>query len=174
MSQKRVTKATRITSFVIMVASFAIAIISCPAYSADYSWQQPHSKVLPTGDLEWAPKEFEFIKGKSVRYIDYEKGKDSSDGNSKSSPWKHHPWDGNATGKAKQCSGIHTYVFKRGVVYYGKLFTKDRGRQSGEPGNPIRLTSDPIYRPRLEHSERRRFNHRCLFRKGCHARTDDP
>src|SRR3974377_1216092 len=36
-----------------------------------YSWQEPHAKVLPTGDLEWAPQAFEFKAGDSVRYIDF-------------------------------------------------------------------------------------------------------
>ena len=38
-------------------------------------------------------------------------------------------------------AGIHTYVFKRGSVYRGALIAKD----SGEPGNPIRLTVDPAW-----------------------------
>lgn len=38
-------------------------------------------------------------------------------------------------------TGVHTYIFKRGSVYRGALIAK----QSGEPGNPIRLTSDPAW-----------------------------
>jgi len=113
------------------------------AQQGKWFWQEPQAKVLPTGDLQWAPKPFVFQKGKSVRYIDFENGDDNNDGTSKDRPWKHHPWDANARGKAAACRGIHTYVFKRGVVYYGKLLANDRGKQSGEPGNPIRLTSDP-------------------------------
>jgi len=109
-----------------------------------YSWQEPHARVLPTGDLEWAPKPFVFESGESVRYIDFEGGNDEADG-TRAAPWKHHPWDKSATGKAKAYEGIHTYVFKRGVVYHGKLLANDRGKQSGEPGNPIRLTSDPSW-----------------------------
>jgi concanavalin A-like lectin/glucanase superfamily protein len=109
------------------------------AGAAEYSWQQPHAKVLPQGDLEWAPRPFVFEKGESVRYIDYESGDDANDGLTKTTPWKHHPWDANATGKAKECEGIHTYVFKRGAIYRGAL----TAAESGVPGNPIRLTSDP-------------------------------
>ncbi len=29
--------------------------------------------------------------------------------------WKHHPWDSTAAGQAASCSGVHTYVFKRGA-----------------------------------------------------------
>ena len=29
-----------------------------------WSWQEPQAKVLPTGDLEWAPKTFEFTAGR--------------------------------------------------------------------------------------------------------------
>ena len=53
--------------------------------------------------------------------------------------WKHHPWDANATGEAKGCKGIQTYVFKGGVVYRGAL----KATESGAPDNPIRLTRDP-------------------------------
>ncbi len=111
------------------------------AQAADYSWQESHAKVLPTGDLEWAPKPFEFKTGESVRYIDFENGDDRSSGLKKSKPWKHHPWDANAEGKAAECEGIHTYVFKRGVIYRGMLL----GKGSGTVEEPIRLTSDPAW-----------------------------
>ncbi len=109
------------------------------ALAQDYSWQRPQARVLPQGDLEWAPEPFVFEKGNSVRYIDFEGGDDGNDGLTRSTPWKHHPWDADATGRAGECSGIHTYVFKQGVAYRGKLTAKE----SGEPGNPIRLTRDP-------------------------------
>ncbi|MGD0093654.1 MAG: LamG-like jellyroll fold domain-containing protein, partial [Planctomycetota bacterium] len=57
------------------------------------------------------------------------------------SAWKHHPWDASATGEAKACKGICTYVFKGGVIYRGAL----KANESGAPGNPIRLTSDPSW-----------------------------
>jgi len=40
--------------------------------TARWSWQEPQAKVLPTGDLEWAPKPFVFKAGESVRYIDFD------------------------------------------------------------------------------------------------------
>jgi hypothetical protein len=106
-----------------------------------YSWELPHARVLPTGNLEWAPRQFVFEKGRSVRYIDFEGGDDSVDGMTKNSAWKHHPWDGAATGKAKTCSGVHTYVFKGGVVYRGTL----KARESGTADDPVRLTRDPSW-----------------------------
>ncbi|MBI5724530.1 MAG: sigma-70 family RNA polymerase sigma factor [Planctomycetes bacterium] len=106
-----------------------------------FSWQQQHAKVLPNGALEWTPRPFVFEKGDSVRYIDFDAGDDSKDGKTQQSPWKHHPWDAKATGEAKACKGINTYIFKGGVVYRGALKAGD----SGEPGNPIRLTSDPAW-----------------------------
>ena len=109
------------------------------ASSAEYSWQKPHAKVIETGDLEWQPEPFVFEKGPSVRYIDFKGGNDAASGTSKDTAWKHHPWDTAATGRAAECTGVHTYIFKRGVMYRGKLVTQESGR----PGNPIRLTSDP-------------------------------
>ncbi len=104
-----------------------------------YSWETQQAKVLPNGDLQWAPLPFELVKGTSVRYIDFEDGNDSNDGLTPATAWKRHPWDVLATANAKAGSGIQTYLFKRGVVYRGVLTAKE----SGAAGNPIRLTSDP-------------------------------
>lgn len=104
-----------------------------------FSWQEPQARVLPTGGFEWTPKPFVFEKGASLRYIDFSAGDDARDGRSPQTAWKHHPWDAAATGMAKACKGIHTYVFKGGVVYRGAL----KSAESGAPGDPIRLTSDP-------------------------------
>jgi hypothetical protein len=109
--------------------------------AARWSWQEPQAKVLPTGDLEWAPKPFEFKAGSSVRYIDYEAGNDASDGLTKQTPWKHHPWDPNATGKAAACKGVQTYIFKQGAIYRGELNAKE----SGTAESPIILTRDPSW-----------------------------
>jgi len=106
-----------------------------------WSWQEPQAKVLPTGDLEWAPKAFEFKAGKSIRYIDFESGDDANDGLSKQTPWKRHPWDPNAVGKSAACKGIHTYVFKQGVDYRGEL----NANESGTADAPIVLTRDPSW-----------------------------
>ncbi len=115
--------------------------LSLSAFCGEYSWDKPHAKVLPNGDLEWAPEPFKFEIGDSVRYIDFENGNDENAGTSKDSAWKHHPWDGNAGSKAKACKEVHSYVFKGGVIYRGALV----GRESGEAGKPIRLTRDPSW-----------------------------
>jgi len=91
-------------------------------------------------DLTWSPKPFAFESGSSVRYIDFANGRDANPG-TKERPWKHHPWDKKATGKAAACKGVHTYCFKKGVVYRGALVA----RESGRPGNPVRLTVDPSW-----------------------------
>ncbi len=106
-----------------------------------YSWQKPYAKVDPKGNLTWAPQMFAFEKGQTVRYIDFAGGNDANPGTSPDKAWKHHPWDPQATGQAKAARGVDTYVFKRGVVYRGNLVV----RESGRPGDPIRLTSDPSW-----------------------------
>lgn len=115
-----------------------------------YPWQEPNATVLPSGDLQWAPQDFQYEAGATVRYIDYENGDDSNDGASTSTPWKHHPWDVRASGNAAACSGIVTYVFKRGVQYRSIKTQADGfsnphlfADESGLPGDPIRITSDP-------------------------------
>ncbi len=126
-----------------LILSFCAII---PAQENPYPWQQPQAQVVETGDLKWAPRPFEYEAGEVVRYIDYENGDDSADGQSTSTAWKHHPWDSRAQGQAKAFSGIATYVFKGGVHY---RFTAEAGdpawtaEESGEEGNPIRLTSSP-------------------------------
>ncbi len=106
-----------------------------------YSWQTDHAQATPNGDLVWTPQPFVFHSGTSVRYIDYENGNDHHDGKTRATPWKHHPWDSRAAGQAANAAGIHTYVFKGGTVYRGSLVVTE----SGEPGNPIRLTADPSW-----------------------------
>jgi len=106
-----------------------------------WSWNAQPAEVTPTGDLRWKPQPFKFEPGASIRYIDFGSGDDSHDGKTKETAWKHHPWDETADGQAKMCKGIHTYVFKRGVIYRGVLVIRD----SGEPGDPVRLTSDPAW-----------------------------
>ena len=134
--------------FVLKTAGIAVLLTAVVAVAAadiqagkTYSWQQPHARVLPTGNLEWAPCPFVFEKGDSARYIDFEAGDDARDGATPQTAWKHHPWDANATGVAKAGHGIQTYIFKGGVVYRGAL----TATESGAPGNPIRLTRDPAW-----------------------------
>jgi len=108
---------------------------------AGWSWQQPQAKVLPTGDLGWAPHPFHFEPGQSPRYVDFDSGNDTNDGATKAAPWKHHPWDPNATDQAKACKGPHTYVFKQGVIYRGEMDANESGTAAG----PIILTRDPSW-----------------------------
>ncbi len=119
-------------------------VVTCGVLAAagqgPYSWQQPHAEVLPEGDLEWAPRPHVFEAGDVVYHIDPENGDDANPG-TREAPWMHHPWDARATDEAAAASGPATYVFKGGTVYRGKLL----GTESGEPGNPIRLTYDPSW-----------------------------
>ncbi len=130
----------------VALGMIAAVVLGCLAMSGayageGYSWSKPHAKVLDTGDLQWAPEPFAFVKGPSVRYIDFDGGDDARDGATRRTAWKHHPWDPAAAGKAAACEGVHTYVFKRGVVYRGRLIAGESGR----PGRSIRLTSDPSW-----------------------------
>ena len=126
---------------------FACAILSnvaaLLAHAAErpFVWQQAQAEVLPSGDLQWKPYPFVFRKGSSLRYIDFESGDDRNSGESADQAWKHHPWDANATSFAGICTGIHTYVFKRGATYRGRLVARDDGRAK----EPIVLTSDPAW-----------------------------
>ena len=125
----------------LLLGSAGCLTLAAGEAAARWSWQEPHSKVLPTGGLEWAPRPFEFKAGESSRFIDFEAGNDANDGLSKQNSWKHHPWDPNATGQAKGCKGPHTCVFKQGVVYRGELDANESGT---EPA-PIILTRDPSW-----------------------------
>ena len=73
-------------------------------------------------------------------YIDFEHGNDHNPG-SREHPWQHHPWDINAGGNAKQTSGVHTYYFKKGVIYRGSL----KADESGMPEKSIVLSVDPSW-----------------------------
>lgn len=106
----------------------------------DYAWQQDHAVVLPTGELEYAPEPFTYAPVGEMRYIDFENGDDAHPG-TQAQPWKHHPWDPDATGNAGAYpGGPTTYVFKQGVAYRGRL---EVGGDAGQPGAPIILTRDP-------------------------------
>ena len=105
--------------------------------AADYPWQQPHATVLPHGGIEWAPQQAPPLPTHYAwRYIDYAAGDDANDG-TREQPWKHHPWDRQATGQAAAFHGSAVYVFKRGVTYYGSLVASS----SGSGNEPIILTS---------------------------------
>ncbi len=124
----------------LFLAALSAAFATAGSAQGEFTWNHAHAEVLPTGELKWAPEPFEFVAGETVRYIDFESGDDTNPG-TKEAPWKHHPWDPNATGSAAEASGAITYVFKGGVIYRGTL----EGRESGEAGNPIRLTCDPTW-----------------------------
>lgn len=117
------------------------AALSSALSPESYSWNQPQARVLPGGDLAWAPRPYQYSPGSSVIYIDYESGADTHSGRSPQEAFKHHPWDPEATANAAATRGVHTYVFKRGVVYRGVLEARD----SGTPEEPIRLCSDPSW-----------------------------
>ncbi|PIE67474.1 MAG: hypothetical protein CSA23_04305 [Deltaproteobacteria bacterium] len=91
---------------------------------------------LPQSEPQWSFDEFVLKAGGSIRYIDFEGGDDNNSGLTKEEPWKHHPWDLSAKSKAKQEYGIHTYIFKGGVIYRGNLIADE----SGLPDQPIRLS----------------------------------
>ncbi|MGI5869262.1 MAG: LamG domain-containing protein [Kiritimatiellia bacterium] len=132
------------TSFAWMAATVAILLAACADNARaepGYSWQQPHAKVLPAGDLQWAPQPFRPEKGGDARYIDFENGDDARDGRSPAAAWKHHPLDPAAIGQARNGADADTFLFKRGVTYRGAL----RGKLVGTPERPIRLTIDPSW-----------------------------
>lgn len=117
--------------------AFALAVHASP-----HPWELPHAQPLPQGDLAPAPKPYTFEAGPVVRYIDFDSGDDSNPGDSHRAAWKHHPWDPAATGRTKTSRGPVTYAFKPGVIYRGVLRP---GTDRGEPGNPIRLATDPTW-----------------------------
>lgn len=123
------------------VLAMTLILAAQPGAPTEFEWQKPHAKVLANGGLEWRPEPFVFRPGTVVRHIDFEAGSDDNPG-TKERPWKRHPWDPAAQGAAKAFSGPATYVFKRGTAYRG---TFDPGEDRGEPGSPIRLTSDPAW-----------------------------
>lgn len=109
--------------------------------SGPYSWETSYARRDKAGGLAWTPRPFTLHVGDSVRHVDFAGGDDMEDGLSPTTAWKHHPWDPRATGRAATGRGVHTYVFKRGVIYRGAL----AGADSGGPNQSIRLTSDPAW-----------------------------
>ncbi len=124
-----------------ILAGMALVMLSAPGFAEQYPWQIPQAKVLPNGDLEWAPQPYEFEAGGEVRYIDPDNGDDDNAGTSPGAAWKHHPWDWRATGSAAQASGSITYVFKGGTIYRGQLDADESGTEEA----PIRLAYDPAW-----------------------------
>lgn len=97
--------------------------------------------VEGTTAIRWLPEPYHVAAGASRRYIDFANGDDTRDGLSPATAWQRHPWDPAATGQAAAAQGVHTYVFKGGVIYRGHLI----GRESGQIDEPIRLTRDPAW-----------------------------
>jgi hypothetical protein len=157
----------------------AVLIVATPALLAaageptPWPWQDSKAQVLPTGDLEWKPQPFVYVAGESIRFIDYAGGKDTDPG-TREQPWQHHPWDPAATDQAAAARGIDTYVFKRGVMYRGALVV----RESGKPGHPIRLTSDPAWGghhvPMLDEASIVGSEHVTGWRRGAHPKMPEP
>ena len=85
-----------------LIASIQMSAAEEPA--ATYSWQIPYAQATPSGDLVWSPKPFVFHADPQAKYIDYAAGNDENPG-TKESPWKHHPWDAAATGRAAAVPG---------------------------------------------------------------------
>ncbi len=123
----------------IAVLSLLLGLGASLLPAQEFSWQKPHAKVLPEGDLDWAPEPYRYQPGKTVRFIDYEDGNDANPG-TPDKPWKHHPWDP-ASRITADVSNVDTYVFRGGVTYRGSL----KGKPQGSGENPIRLTRDPRY-----------------------------
>ena len=128
----------RIITLSLIISSLCLAHIHLQA-AEEFIWQEQQAKRQAGGLLEWTPKAYTFVAGDSKRYIDFENGNDDNDGSSPKSAWKHHPWDANANGAAKNTNGSHTYIFKGGVIYRGTLIADE----SGSSSDPIRLCSDP-------------------------------
>jgi len=127
--------------FFLLLLSLSLPLI--PSWAGEYPWQHDYATVVPSGDLLYAPEPFIYVAGDSQRHIDYEQGDDRADG-SRENPWKHHPWDPNATANAKAAAHeVHTYLFKGGVTYRGRFVVPPEARGSAE--NPIRLTRDPSW-----------------------------
>ncbi len=122
------------TANVLRIAVLLVPVL-CTAAASDYTWQRPHAEVLSTGDLRWAPEPFDYAPVGEVRYIDYEGGDDAGPG-TREQPWKHHPWDAKAVGRAAEGTA-DTYVFKQGVTYRGALEVP-----KGASGH---LTRDPTW-----------------------------
>ena len=130
------------TSFKVLFLALSSSLLhTLPLMAGQFPWQEAQAKILPNGDLQWAPQPYQFEAGDEVRYIDYQGGDDNNSGTSKSDPWKHHPWDREATGNSADASGVATYVFKGGSVYRGQL----NADESGTEAEPIRLTYDPSW-----------------------------
>ena len=113
-----------------------------------YTWAQKMEPKFKTG-ADIRPGAYPLKKGAGeTRYIDFANGKDDNPG-TKEAPWKHHPWDANAAGNAKNGSAA-VYVFKGGVIYRGRLNAPDgadaelTGDSAWGTGLPILAGSEAV------------------------------
>jgi hypothetical protein len=119
-----------------------LASIQASLYTTEtYAWQETQAEIVPGGDLRWAPRPFAFRAGPTTRYIDFDNGSDDAPG-TREQPWRRHPWDPEVAGRSRAHSGPATFIFKRGVVYRGRLSAP---AMDGSAGEPSRLTSDPSW-----------------------------
>jgi len=81
-------KTFTILLLLISIVSYSQNSLKSVSGESLYSWESQQAKVLPNGDLQWAPLAFQLVKGSSVRYIDFEGGNDTNDGLSTSTAWK--------------------------------------------------------------------------------------
>jgi hypothetical protein len=127
-----------------VVAAFAFSLPGpAPMHAVEFAWQSDYAKVVPTGELVYSPLPVQYEAGDSQRFIDFERGDDAAAG-AREAPWKHHPWDPEATGKSREAaSEVHTFVFKGGVQYRGRFIIPEPA--GGTAANPIRLTRDPSW-----------------------------
>ncbi|MCX7846837.1 MAG: hypothetical protein N2595_02225 [bacterium] len=118
----------------------SLAMLTWHLAAAPFSWQMAPARVDSRGDLHWQPQPALFRPGAVCRYIDFVNGNDSQPGTNAATAWKHHPWDPQATGRARSDTTADTYIFKRGVVYRGALLPP-----TTSAGHPIQLTVDPTW-----------------------------
>ena len=117
--------------------SLAAAPPTC-VQAKEWTWQKPHARVLDRGDPEWAPQPSVFTSGASVRYIDYEGGQ-----RRERRGQQRHALEAPSLGSAR--NGPSGRVFGRPHLcpQARRGLPRELVRaESGQPGDPIRLTSD--------------------------------
>jgi len=102
----------------------------------DVSWQAPQAKVRTRAI--WSGRRSRCLRTRaSVRYIDYEGGNDANE-DQQGWPWKHHPW---TAGHGQDAAARRAHLCVQARFVYAALLAKE----SGQAGDPIRLTSDPSW-----------------------------
>lgn len=112
--------------------------------TGNFVWHGTFASRSAGGMLSWQPLPPEEPPMREVRYIDYEAGDDGNDGLSAQRPWKHHPWDVEASGRAAEDRTGLTYLFKRGAIYRGAI--RGTAEKAFPPGGErIFLSSSATY-----------------------------